>query len=204
MDFINNSDHTEDALYLPVFEAYVRKFQQITSTEFHMSQVSPLIETFKRSASLNLLIADPTNEEAKACVQQFLNKRPNISRAFLPRLIAYASAKINIIPGRAGYSTDSLTVKVVTAATEPPAKITNLTANAMRDILREDLKNVQTFVVSHRNVPTEVKLKLDQSILQQIVNSQFFLYKVIQEANRNNGKQIDPYVREQVRNDMNR
>jgi hypothetical protein len=192
-------DVEKDALYRPEYETFIRKFLSLTTNSVSIGAISSILELLKRSNAVAVLITEPTNEDAKACVQQFLHRKPNIPRSFLPRLIAISSAKIDIMPGISGFYTDSLTVRINTSALYRKTTMTNLSAKTMQEQLKEDIKNAQVHSTSTVTIPYVNRIKINDGMLKQLLNSQYNLYTVIEEGHRNNGKVPDEYIKRQIK-----
>lgn len=186
----------DDALYSDDFKDIIKSFCKITSNNIFIKDISTYIVAFCRSRILNLLLCDPQHDGAKECVTSYLAENPTLPHIFLSRFLAVANAKIQITSVRFGSSmTNSCVVTVIPASTRPPTKITNLTAASMRERLREDTKAAKINQASPQNMATRVKINFTPRLMDQLINSMIGLHKVIDEGNRQNGHQIDSYVK---------
>jgi len=186
----------DDALYSDEFKDIITNFCKIVSTNAYVKDISVFIEVFRRSRVLDVLLNDPHHSGAKTCVASFLADNPTLPGIFLSRFLAIANARIHAVPVRMGASmSNSCVVSVVPTSVKPPLRITNLTANAIRDRLREDTRNVRVNQASRRNIASRVRLHFTPQLLNQLINSMIGMHRLIDEGNRQNGYQMSSYVR---------
>nr|AHW98285.1 GrBNV_gp75-like protein [Nilaparvata lugens endogenous nudivirus] len=187
---------SEDALYSEEFETLIHEFCKATSNEVHIREISQFIELFKQSVYLNVLISDPRNSDAIACVTNFLHSRPTLPPVFLSRLIAVASCKIRIAPARFGSSmADSCVATIIPGNVRPPSVMTNITSQTIKELLEADTQKAAPYQANSNNIPSMYKIKMNSTLMDQIVNAQIDYYKIVEEGHRQNGMSVDSYVK---------
>lgn len=198
MDHYESSRRDADPMYDDIYLQYINQFMAITSKEFAPQDIVDVLQKLKTSKYVLLLMAEPTNVSAASCIHSFMQKETRASPGFLDRLRAVFQTQIKILPAVFG-SSMSGKVKVNVGNCEPTSKMNVLTANAKRAILDENMCHFQTLSIPYNAiVPQTVRINMDQSLLEKSVNSMMLLAKVIKEGNRQNGKEIDDYIKEQL------
>lgn len=192
-------DISRDALSTPEFEGYIREFYRLTSSSFTLTTISPLIESMKESKILEYIMRDPTHTGALTCLRNYLQTRPMLPNDFIGRFVSVMGLKINVLPSYIGLGNRSYVTKVVQSNVRPGATLTNISVNAMKDQLRQDIVNSTIHVKATPIVPTELKLKLNQSTINACVNAMSDLCQTIVEGNRANGREAEPYIKSQIK-----
>lgn len=187
-----------DALYSDDFKQYILDFMKLTQNEFSLMSIVNVVHILQTSAILNVLAKDPTNEDARACLSDFIAKTPTIPQSFGRSWITLASATANINRNILG-NINSINVKLNLQNIEPRKTLTNTTASAKRALLQQDIANAESHTVHQHRAPTEIKLILSDDVMNQIINSQVMLYECISEGYRQNGKEPDQYIKTQLK-----
>lgn len=194
------SNPNDDALYNIEFENNIREFNRLTNTNVGIASLSPIIEALKESKILEYLMKDPTHSSALTCLRSFIQQKPYLPQEFVGRFLSVASVRINVLPNHIGVSNQSYVAKVITNNVKPPTAVTNFTINSMKEQLRNDITKTTMHVAASTSiVPTELKIKLDQSIMNTLINSIGDLCKTIQEGNRMQGRESDSYIRNHIK-----
>lgn len=194
----------DDVLYKPHYESYIIEFCKITTApEFHLRDISGLIEVLKESNIVSVLMCEPRNTDAIVCVKNYLDTRPHLPQSFLTRLLALSNTKIRLTPARfSASSVDSYVAKVMPGSAQPTTKMTEMTVRTMSEALSRDIEyNRKVYSLTNagvRNVPNAVKIKFTSALMSQLVRAQVDLYRTIEEANRRNYVQISPYIQSRV------
>lgn len=192
-------DITNDALNNPEFEVYIREFYRVTSGNFSIVTIAPLVDSMKESKILEFLMRDPSHSGALTCLRNYLQARPTLPGDFVGRFVSVMGLRINVLPSYIGLGNQSYVAKVVQSNVRPSTNVTNLTVNAMKDQLRQDIVNSTIHVQATPIVPTEVKLKLNQNTINICVNAMSDLCRTIVEGNRANGREAEPYIKTRIR-----
>lgn len=195
-NIVDNDVDVDDPLYTARFQTYITEFVKATKGDVYIKDLSQLIENLRQSSIINVLLTDPSNRDAITCVMAFLQKRPTLPQVFLTRLVAVASVKIRVAPASIGMSqAESCVATVIPANVRPPTMITNITTQTMTDLLKEDTRNATPYQCNPNNVPAMYKIKMNQSLLDQIVNAQLDYYNILMEGHRQNGMCVDSYIK---------
>lgn len=193
------SDLSNDALSTPEFESLIQEFFRISSRKFNISMISPVVEAMKASKILEYIMIDPTHTAAVSCLKRYIQSRPYLPQEFVGRFLAVFTSEINVMPNYMRIANQSYVAKIVTGNVKPPSVVTNFTVKSMKNQLRAEIPNATIHVQSKVNVPTELKLQLNQNVINTFVNSMSDLCKTIVEGNRMHGRNVDPYIRTQIR-----
>lgn len=192
-------DISRDALSTPEFEGYIREFHRITSQNFSLVTIAPLIEVMKESKILEYIMRDPSHTGALTCLRNYLQSRPTLPADFVGRFAAVVGVKINVLPNYITVSNKSYVAKVIQSNVKPTTSLTNISVNAMKDQLRQDIRNSTVHLKATPIVPTELKLKLNQNTINVCVNAMSDLCRTIVEGNRANGSEAESYIKSQIR-----
>jgi hypothetical protein len=199
-------DINSDILYSEEFEKFIHDFTKITRGEISLIQIAPYIEVFSRSVILGLLLKDPDNDSARACVQSLVGNigkgslingryQPNIPQEFLGKLLALGTTTFKLSQTNLSFLHKSYNVKVIVQNTSPMHKVTNITVKTRQEQLREDSKKKLIFNNVGRLPPQAIMLKMDESVMNVCVNAMGDLNRIIVEGNRANGKDISGYIK---------
>nr|WOJ45339.1 putative gp75-like protein [Apis mellifera nudivirus] len=192
-------DLSRDALNTPEFESYIREFYRLTSNSFTLATIAPLIESMKESKILEYIMRDPTHSGALSCLRNYLQSRPMLPSDFIGRFVSVVGLKVNVLPSYVGLGNRSYVAKVVQNNIRPTANLTNISVNALKDQLRQDIKNSTVHVKATPTVATEFKPRLTQNTINVCVNAMSDLCRVIVEGNRANGREAEPYIKSQIK-----
>lgn len=191
-----SSSSNNDLLYTPQFENYISDFNRVCSGgETTIQALSPIIELLRQSEILDVLMKDPSHQEAKSCLQSYISSRQNLPQEFVAKFFSIVNLKINLTPNRLGFFNQSYNAKVVATNIRPPTKITNLTIKTRQDQLRQDMKNPIIYNHANKIPPQVLKLKYSEDLLPKCINSMADLHQTIKEGNRSNGYEIDDYIK---------
>lgn len=195
-----NGSISDDPLYTEEFRVYIEEFCRITNNEVTIKQIASFIEIFHHSPILNILQTEPQNVDALSCLKNYIASNPTLPSIFPSRYIAITNCRIRVAPPRFGSShADACVATVIPGATRPPTMMINLTADSMREALRIDTERSEVYQCTPATVPSKVKIRFNQSLMNQLVNAQVDLYKTIVEGNRQNGKNVDSYVKSRIK-----
>lgn len=183
-----------------MMETYIQDFCDLTVNDASVCDLAPFLMWFKKSSILNTIMKDPQNVPALMCLKTFVMQNPRIPQIFVSRFIAVTQTKIRVTPTRFSASQiESCAATVIQSAVKPPRIITNLTASAMRNALRQDSRNSQRRQRNPDNCPATVRVRLTPEILSECVKANVDYYRTIDEGNRANGLKVDPYVKHQIK-----
>lgn len=199
-------DVNNDVLYSEEFESMIYEFTKLTRAEVTLTKCAPYVEYFNRSIILGLLLRDPDNEPARACVQSLVNNigrgsivngkyQPSVPSEFLGRLLAVATTTFKLTQTNLSFLHKTYNVKVIVQNTTPTHKVTNITVKARQEQLRDDARKKLVFNKAGRLPPQAIILKFDDSILNVCVNAMGDLNRIIVEGNRSNGNDISGYIK---------
>lgn len=192
-DSINN-----DILYTGELDSTIDNFCRITDSKTTIPQLVDIMKNLSQSQILNVLIQNPTDPQARACVQNEMNRHP-YPRKFLSRFLAIVTAEINVVPNAPYYLNQSYNAKVITTNIKPPTKLTTLTARSRSEELRQDMGNSTIFTASKVAPPQTIRLKFTPEMLPKCINAMADYSTTIEEGNRVNGCEVDGYIKSNIR-----
>lgn len=185
----------KDAMYDETYLTHIYNFMTITSKEFAPQEVVDVLASLKSSVFVQTLMVDPMNKDAATCIHAYLQSEKRAPAGFLERLRSLFQTQIKLLPSVFGPSM-SAKVKVNVNNIEPTTRVSDLTAKNKSKMLKENLKNFQTFsITQHPMVPQHIRLKMDQTILDNSMRGIILLANVIAEGNRQNGRIVDDYIK---------
>lgn len=191
-----------DLLFSESFKQLINDFYRLTNTPISIPTISPIIERMRKSVILNLIINDPTSDEAIACVNNYVRNVPGLPRDFAARFVAVVSAKMTIRPQSIGFFNQSYSVKLSLRNCDAPKILTKFTSDVIREQLRQESQNTQIFSRStppSSNVAHALRLNMNQETLKSLINCMGDFYTVVSEGNRSNGFEVDPYINNQLK-----
>lgn len=193
--------NSNQIILTPELEGYIRDFNAMASlSDATIGKLSPIIEELRKTRLFQYIISDPRNEHAQQCVRSFLDSN-SLPLEFLSKLVSVTSAKVVITEDNYGFYTRNFKVKVLVERMEPNQPITNLTADARREVLQKDIANAITYNASQLQPPTTEAIKFTQEMMPAITNCMAALADTIFLGNRQNGYDLDNYIERQVVND---
>lgn len=198
--YIAYNNDSDDPLYEPRFEQFIRDFYIATNNEIPLPDLARLLHVLNESTILQLLLKDPSHEQAKACLKSMIASKPSLPQEFVTRFLTIANMKVHLVAKSTSFLNQSYNAKIIVNNVKPPTLITNLTVAARQQQLRnERQQRTDVFKPMGSLPPQTVKFQFDESLLQRCINSMVELYQTIEEGNRANGYQIDEYIRKNVR-----
>lgn len=186
----------DHVLYKPGLDRVMKQFYIVASRETSIQELSPIIEQMRTYDLLDILMKDPTNDQAKSCIREFISRNQQIPRDFLAKFLSIINLKINLSPNNTGFLSQSYNAKVIANNIRPPNKITVMTLETRKQRLNEEIMtNVNTYVHRNQHVPPEsVRFKFDNELLKKCINTMGDLNRIIHDGNRANGYVIDDYI----------
>lgn len=189
----------EMVLYKRDMDKAMCMFHQAVSREISIADISAIIEHMKTFDLLAILIKDPSNENAKSCVREYMSHNPQVPHDFLNKFNSIINLKINLSPNNMGFINQSYNAKVIANNIQPPNRITTLTLESRKQTLDQERNDANTFVYTMRNPPaTTVRFKFDNELLKKCINTMGNLNSIISDGNRSNGYVIDEYIRTNI------
>lgn len=184
-----------DELYKPEFKEYINSFMEITSKDYKPHTIAPYVTRLATSNYIDMLMKNPKNEHIKSCIRDFLRQNKDVSSSFLNRLIAFSNIVIQpTTPYGLGQSANvSVCLKHVTPFTK---KITGFTFDARREQLKDEILNSKEYISfnHYSNLLVDVRLKLDNTLLDNLLFSYIKLNHNLMDGARLNGFEPDSYV----------
>lgn len=195
MNIEASSQIPTDALFTGEFDDLILSFYRITNnSELTIPQITPLMETLKRSNIISALMRDPDNETAKYCFKKYIDSNDRLPSDFVCRFLTLITLKFNLTPRSFNFTNQSYVAKIITENVRPPKRLTNMTAQSRIVQLINDVKNVQVHQVKNLTIPQTVRPQLNNDDFDKIVNAMGDLHQVIIEGYRSNGYDPDPYI----------
>lgn len=126
-----------DLLYKDHYETDIKEFCNTTDAPgIYICNIAGLIDLLKESNILSVLMCEPRNKDAIACMRSYLDSRPHLPPVFLTRLLALSKLTIRLTPARFGASSlDSYVAKVIPGNTRPMTKMTEITAHNVGSVV---------------------------------------------------------------------
>lgn len=192
-------DNLEDPINSTLFEQTINSFCHYARTNMNLYQLSDYLELFKKSPILNLILSDPGNATAIACLNSILANKHHLPRSFSNLFIALASTKITLQKNHTLSDINTFVVNVNTNNLNPNSKITNMTCESMkRELARDKLSNTSYSESTHKVLPQSVKINLTNDMMDLMVLAANDLNETIIEGYRRNGKTGDSFIKERI------
>lgn len=201
LDVVANA-HASDLLFSDSFRQLIHEFYRLTNNPIAIPTISPMIERMRKSVILNLIINDPTSDEAIACVNNYVRSVQGLPRDFAARFVAVVSAKMTIRPQTVGLFNQSYSVKLSLRNCDAPKILTKFSSDVIREQLRQESQNTQVFSRSSppsSNVAHALRLNMNQETVKSLINCMGDFFTVVSEGNRSNGFEVDPYINNQLK-----
>lgn len=193
--------NSDQIILTPELETYIRDFNAMASlSDATIGKLSPVIEELRKTRLFQYIISDPKNEHAQQCVRSFLDNN-SLPPEFLSKLVSVTSAKVIITEDNYGFYTRNFRVKILVERMEQNQPITNLTADARREILAKDISNAITYNASQVPPPATEAVKFTQEMMPAIINCMAALADTIFLGNKQNGYDLDNYIERRVANE---
>lgn len=194
------SEFDNDQLNDPNFEGVLVEFCKMTSKKFSIFDIAPIIEALRQSKVLDYVIRSQ-NSSYINCLKMIFHNNPNLPQQFIGRFLAVINTEINVLPNNLRVGNQSYVTKVVARNVVPPVSVTNFTVTTLRRALQRDIRDkaIMHSVSTPNVIPNEIRLQMNQRTISMIVNSISDLCCSIVEGNRAQGRDIDPYIRSQIK-----
>lgn len=187
-----------DCIYFPNYTQYIILFMTKTSKEFAIQDIMDVLLRLCDSDYVRILSQNPSDTHAISCIRHFINSRSNVPSNFLDRLLSVFRTKIRLTSIISNAS--SVTAKIIVDNVEPIRKMTNLTMKTKTDLLHYNMTaNSKTLSNRSQVIPNLAKINMNQDTITNAIKSMVNLQNVIEQANKQNGTTMDPYIVQQCK-----
>lgn len=186
---------SQDELYSPEFKTYIKTFLDITSREYKAHQVSACITMLSKSLYISALMKDPKNEQIRSCIREYLRNNKDLNSSFLNRFLAYLD--VTIQPSQNYGFGQSATVCVNTKTLAQTSKpLTRFTVIARQQQLIDEIDKCQEYPTKahYKNLLVDTRLKLDNTLVDNLLFSEIKLNNFIMEGAQLNGYEPDSFI----------
>lgn len=187
-----------DAMYFPTYTQYIILFMTKTSKEFAIQDIMDVLLRLCESDYVRVLSQNPSDTHAISCIRHFINTRSGIPSNFIDRLLSVFRTKIRLTSIISNAS--SVTAKIIVDNVEPIRKMTNLTLKTKTDLLHDNIStNLKSLPNRSQVIPNLAKINMNQDTITNAIKSIVNLQSVIEQANKQNGTRMDPYIVQQCK-----